>query len=158
MTVFEIKLWMLFGVGVFCIFLGFDELYLKHARQDWVIADAHVRSITYLEKGRHPAEDRYQLEVSYRVHARDVTARLNNSGHPSFKVNDTISVKIDPDNSEHFVFNQTPVGASIAVMFLMGIAIMGFSLLRMRARRNSHCNRSGDGAETAMLINIRFGS
>jgi hypothetical protein len=72
----------------------------------------------------------------YRVQARDVTARLNNSGPPSFKINDTISVKIDPDNSEHFVFNQTPVGASIAGMFLMGIAFMGFSLLRMRARRN----------------------
>ena len=88
------------------------------------------------EKGRHPAEDRYQLEVSYRVQARDVTARLNNSGPPSFQINETISVKIDPDNSEHFVFNQTPVGASIAGMFLMGIAFMGFSLLRMQARRN----------------------
>jgi hypothetical protein len=65
MTVFGIKLWMLFAVGVFCILLGFYELYLEHARQDWVIADAHVRSITYLEKGRHVAEDRYQLEVSY---------------------------------------------------------------------------------------------
>lgn len=114
------------------VFLGFGGLHLEHARQDWVIADAHVRSIQYLEKGRRPAEDRYQLEVSYRVQARDVTARMNTNGHPSFNINDTISVKFDPDNSEHFVFNQP---GRLSIAFLMWIAIMVFSLLWMRARR-----------------------
>jgi hypothetical protein len=124
------SLWGLFVFGVFCILMGFLVLYQEHTRQDWMIADAHVLSIKY------PDKDHYLFEVSYRVQARNVTAEMNAHGHPSFNVNDTISVKIDPDNSEHFVFNQ-PSGGPTAFFFLMGIVFstVSFFLLRVRARR-----------------------
>lgn len=126
---------MLFAVGVISIILGFYGLYLEHARQDWETTDARVLSMRFLEKGRHgPQEDSYQLEVSYSVQGRDVTAQMNSYGHPSFKAGDSISVKIDPDNSEHFVFNQPHPGVGIALMFLVGIIISGASFFGLRAR------------------------
>lgn len=133
MAIYRIN--MLFFVGIFSIILGFYSLYLEYAQQQWLATDAQVLSIAILEKGRHgPQEDHYRLTVSYNVRAQDVRATMDNYGQPNFRVRDTIPVKIDPGNPEHFVFNQGDAGISIAVMFILGITISSASFLILRAR------------------------
>jgi hypothetical protein len=131
-------------VGVSCILLGFYSIYLEHARQNWPATDARVLSFEYLERSsKGPQEDRFRLEVSYRIQGRDVTSRMDGYGHPGYAVNDAIPVKIDPANPQHFVFNQPNAGGSLAAMFLTGIfSISVASFLRVLKKRQNNATKS----------------
>ncbi len=133
-----VRLWGLFAGGIVIVFVGFYGAYLEYARHDWPTADARVLSLQYLEKSsRGPQADRYRLGVSYHIHNSDIKAQMDSTGQPRFSVGDTISVKVDPEDVQHFIFNQPDSGSNIAKMILLGIlTASGAAFFLFRKKRS----------------------
>jgi hypothetical protein len=106
--------------GVVTIFVGSFAFYRNLVTRDWPVTDAQVVSVQQAGADKNHTDD-YTLTVRYRIEGREVAGIMEHvSGTPRFAVNQLIPVKVDPENTSHFVFNEPGASVFIASMFGMG--------------------------------------
>ena len=116
--------------GVVTIFVGSFAFYRNLVTRDWPVTDAQVVSVQQAGADKNHTDD-YTLTVRYRIQGREVAGIMEHvSGTPQFAVNQLIPVKVDPENTSHFVFNEPGGSAFVASMFGMGILFLCAGLFK----------------------------